>query len=62
MKSIIIKVPSKNATIVATRSGTDQTVVAHGHNLRAVIRKAARSGAKNPVLAFVPCENVRYVF
>jgi pyruvate/2-oxoglutarate/acetoin dehydrogenase E1 component len=62
MKSVIIKVPTKSATIVATRSGTDQTVVAYGHNLRSVISKAEKSGAKHPVLAFVPRENVRYVF
>ena len=62
MSPVIIKVPSKDATIVATKSGTDQTVVAHGRNLRAVMNKAAKAGAKNPVFAFVPRENARYVF
>ena len=62
MSPVIIKVPSKDATIVAIKSGTDQTVVAHGRNLRAVVNRAAKAGAKHPLFAFVPRENTRYVF
>ena len=62
MSPVIIKVPSKTATIVATKSGTDQTVVAHGRNLRAVMNKAAKAGARHPVFAFVPRENARYIY
>ncbi|MBA4387236.1 MAG: hypothetical protein C0404_04600 [Verrucomicrobia bacterium] len=62
MSSVTIKVPHKNATIVVTKSGTDQTVVAHGRNIRTVLNRAARAGARNPVLAFVPLENVRYIY
>jgi hypothetical protein len=62
MKSVIIKVPSKNDTIVATRSVADPTVVAHGRSIRAVLKRAVQAGVKDPVLVFVPRQNVRYVF
>ena len=62
MKPIIIKVPSDNDTIVATRSVSDRTVVAHGRNLRAVLKRAATAGAKEPMLVFVPRQNTRYVY
>ena len=62
MKSVIIKVPNRNDTIVATRSVGDPTVVAHGQNIRTVLRNATKAGVKEPVLLFVPRPNVRYVF
>ena len=62
MKPVIVKVPSNNDTIVATRSVADPTVVAHGRNLRIVFQKAARAGVKAPAIMFVPRQNTRYVF
>lgn len=62
MKPIIIKIPNSSDRVVATRSVTDQTVVAHGRNLRSVLRKASEAGAKRPAIMFVPRENTRYVF
>ena len=62
MKPVIIKVPRKSDRILALRSGSDHTVVAHGRSLRAVMETAAKSGATQPVYAFVPKENVRYIF
>ena len=62
MKSIIIKVPSINDTIIATRSVSDRTVVAHGRNLRTVFKRAAMAGVKDPAIMFVPRQNTRYVF
>jgi hypothetical protein len=62
MSPVIIKVPSNDSTIVATKSVTDQTVVAHGRNIRTVMNKATKAGVKNPILSFVPRENARYVF
>ena len=62
MSPVIIKVPHKGATIVATRSVADRTVVAHGRNLQTVLRRATKAGAKAPVLLFVPRQHDRYVF
>jgi hypothetical protein len=62
MKPVIIKVPRKGDKILALRSGSDHTVVAHGRNLRVVVENAGKSGAKQPVFAFIPKENVRYIF
>ena len=53
---------SKNDTIVATRSVADPTVVAHGRNLRTVLKRAAKCGVKDPAIMFVPRQNIRYVF
>jgi hypothetical protein len=62
MKPVIIKVPSSSDTIVATRSISDRTVVAHGRSLGAVLKRAAKAGVKDPAIMFVPRQNVRYVF
>ena len=61
-KPVIINVPDKNDTVVATRSVSDMTVVAHGRDLRSVLRRARRVGAKEPVLMFVPRPDAHYVF
>ena len=62
MKPVIIKVPSNKDTIVATRSVSDPTVVAHGRSIGVVLKKAAKAGVKDPAIMFVPQQNVRYVF
>ena len=62
MRPVIIKVPNKNDTIIATKSVADPTVVAHGRSIRTVLKNAVRAGVKDPVLVFVPRQNVRYVF
>lgn len=62
MKAVIVKVPSINDTIVATRSVSDTTVVAHGRNLRTVFKRAVKAGVKDPAIMFVPRQNIRYVF
>ncbi len=62
MSPVIIKVPDRNSTILATKSVADRTVVAHGRSMQTVLRKAVKSGAKEPVLMFIPREDTRYVF
>ena len=62
MKPVIIRVPSARTRIVATRSVGDHVVVAHGRSLRAVMKKAAKAGAKEPALMFVPRANTRYIY
>jgi len=57
----VIKVPSKTASVVAMKSVSDPTVVAHGRSLAAVLRRAKRAGAENPVISFVPRPGTQYI-
>ena len=59
---IIIKVPSPHARIVAMRSVSDPTVIAHGRTREAVARKAKKAGYDNPIFMFVPKSNTNYIF
>ena len=63
MPMVTIRLP-KGCTdgIVAMRSVSDRHVVAHGRRLKTVIKKAARAGAPDPVLMFVPRLDARYVY
>jgi hypothetical protein len=61
-KDLIIKVPSVRTRVMAWRSRRDRTVVAHGRSLGAVLAKARRAGAKEPVIFFVPEPGKRYIY
>lgn len=63
MATVTIKLPKGcDGGIVAMRSVRNRSVIAHGHNLKTVIRKAAKAGATEPALMFIPRLGGRYVY
>jgi hypothetical protein len=61
-KNLVIKVPSARTRVMVWRSRTDHTVVAHGRSLGAVLDRARKAGAKEPVIIFVPQRGKRYIY
>mgnify|MGYP000941377047 CR=1 FL=1 len=60
VKPIIIKVPARNASVVAVDS--NKMVVSHGNSMKAVMDKAKKAGVKNPAIMFVPKQGQRYIY
>jgi hypothetical protein len=61
--TVTIRLPKGcTAGIVAMRSVRDRRIVAHGRTLKTVLQKAARAGASEPALMFVPRIDARYVY
>ena len=58
----IIQVPNARSRIIATKSARSTSVVAHGNSIAAVLSKARKAGAGEPVLLFVPKPGQRYIY
>ena len=61
-KSIIVKVPSRNARIVAVEPSKGFAVIAHGNTASAVLAKAHKAGTERPSLMFVPKRGRKYIY
>ena len=62
MATVTIQLPKGcSGGIVAMRSVSDRHVIAHGRNLKTVLKKASKAGTTSPALMFVPNLSGRYV-
>jgi len=63
-KRLIIDVPTSRTKVVAIRSLSDPTVLAHGTKASTVMQKASkgRSESFQPVLVHVPQKDTTYIF
>ncbi len=55
----VVKVPTNRTTVVAVRSISDSTVVAHGTKASAVAKKVT---GFNPVIMHIPQQGKSYVY
>lgn len=58
-KAFIVQVPTNRTKVVAIRSISDSTVVAHGTKAEAVSKKVS---GFNPVIMHVPEQGKKYVY
>lgn len=63
-KRFVIKVPTNRTKVVAIRSLSDPTVVAHGTKAAAVYKKASQGQPESfrPILVHVPQKDTNYIF
>ena len=63
-KRFVINVPTNRTKVVAIRSLSDPTVIAHGTKASSVYRKASQGQPESfqPVLVHVPQKDTPYIF
>ncbi len=63
-KALVINVPTSRTKVVAIRSFSDTSVVAHGRKSSTVCRKAVHGGAKGtrPIVLHVPQKDKTYIY
>lgn len=62
MEKILVNTSEFNGRYVAVKSFDDNTIVGVGDNPEIALKEAEKKGFKDPVLVYVPEENIVHIY